>query len=52
VARLIAGRNAVDAVVRSARSSNALIKRELGWTPRFPTAQEGVPDAIAGLRAA
>jgi nucleoside-diphosphate-sugar epimerase len=52
VARMIAGRNAVDAVVRSARSSNALIKRELGWTPRFPTAREGVPDAIAGLRAA
>jgi nucleoside-diphosphate-sugar epimerase len=52
VARLIAGRNAVDAVVRSARSSNALIKRELGWTPRFPTAREGVPDAIAGLPAA
>jgi nucleoside-diphosphate-sugar epimerase len=51
VARLVAGRNAVDAVVRSARSSNALIKRELGWTPRFPTAREGVPDAIAGLRA-
>jgi nucleoside-diphosphate-sugar epimerase len=49
VARLIAGRNAVDAVVRSARSSNALIKQELGWTPRFPTACEGVPDAIAGL---
>ncbi|HEX4437649.1 MAG TPA: NAD(P)-dependent oxidoreductase [Solirubrobacteraceae bacterium] len=52
VARLIAGRNAVDAVVRSARSSNALIKQELGWTPRFPTAREGVPDALAGLVAA
>ena len=37
------GRNAVDAVVRSARSSNARIKRELGWEPRFATAREGVP---------
>jgi hypothetical protein len=36
-------------VTRSARSSNARIKSELGWTPRFPSAQEGVPDAIARL---
>lgn len=52
VARLVAGGNAVDAVVRSARSSNARIKSELGWQPRFPTAREGVPDAVAGLIAA
>jgi len=49
VAQLIAGRNAVAAAVRSARSSNAKIKRELGWHPRFPTAREGVADAIARL---
>jgi nucleoside-diphosphate-sugar epimerase len=49
VARLAAGRNAVDAVVRSARSSNAKVKRELGWTPRFPTAREGIADAVARL---
>ena len=49
LARLVAGRNAVDAVVRSARSSNARIKRELGWEPRFPTAREGVQDAVARL---
>lgn len=49
LARLAAGRNAVTAVVRSARSSNAKIKRELGWSPRFPTAREGVPDAVAAL---
>ncbi|HVS29255.1 MAG TPA: NAD(P)-dependent oxidoreductase [Solirubrobacteraceae bacterium] len=51
LARLAAGRHAVAAVVRSARSSNAKIKRELGWSPRFPTAREGIPDAIATLRA-
>ncbi len=51
VARVVAGRNAVDAVVRSARSSNARIKQELGWEPRFPTAREGVPDALARLAA-
>jgi nucleoside-diphosphate-sugar epimerase len=49
LARLIAGRNAVDAVMRSARSSNARIKRELGWQPRFPSAREGVPDVVARL---
>jgi nucleoside-diphosphate-sugar epimerase len=52
VASLVAGRNAVDAVVRSARSSNERIKRELGWEPRFPTARDGVPDAVARLVAA
>ncbi len=49
VAQLLAGRNAVAAAVRSARSSNAKIKRELGWRPRFPTAREGVADAVARL---
>ncbi len=49
LARMVAGRNAVDAAVRSARSSNAKIKRELGWQARFPTAREGVADAIARL---
>jgi nucleoside-diphosphate-sugar epimerase len=49
IARLIAGRNAVDAVVRSARSSNAKIKRELDWKPRYPFAREGVADAVARL---
>jgi nucleoside-diphosphate-sugar epimerase len=52
VAGLAAGRNAVDAVVRSARSSNGKIKRELGWQPRFATARQGVPDAIVRLSTA
>jgi nucleoside-diphosphate-sugar epimerase len=51
LARLAAGANAVDAVVRSARSSNARAKRELGLTLRFPSAREGVPDALARLAA-
>jgi nucleoside-diphosphate-sugar epimerase len=49
LARVVAGGNAVSAVVRSARSSNAKIKRELDWTPSFPSAREGVPDAVAQL---
>jgi nucleoside-diphosphate-sugar epimerase len=52
LARVAAGRNAVAAVVRSARSSNAKIKQEMGWLPRFPTAHEGVADAVARLAAA
>ena len=52
LARLAAGRHAVTAVTRSARSSNARLKEELGWSPRFPSAEQGVPDAVAGLGAA
>lgn len=49
LARLAAGRDTVTAVTRSAKSSNALIKSELGWSPGFPTSRTGVPDAIARL---
>ena len=48
VARVAAGANAVDAVVRSARSSNAKL-RAAGWVPRYPTARTGVPAALAAL---
>ncbi len=49
LARLAAGRDPVAAVTRSARSSNARIKQELGWEPRYPTAEVGVPDAVRRL---
>jgi len=49
LARLAAGRHAVTAAVRSARTSNARIKQQLSWSPLFPTAREGVPDAVARL---
>jgi nucleoside-diphosphate-sugar epimerase len=51
LARLITGRDPVAAVTRSARSSNAHIKAELGWVPRFASADAGVPDAVAQLAA-
>jgi hypothetical protein len=35
--------------VRSARTSNERIKRELGWSPRFASARQGVPAAVARL---
>jgi nucleoside-diphosphate-sugar epimerase len=49
LASLVAGRNAVAAATRSARSSNAKIKRELGWQPRFANARVGVADAVGRL---
>lgn len=49
LARLLAGRHTVTAVTRSARSSNAKLKQALGWVPRFPSAHEGVPAALAAL---
>jgi nucleoside-diphosphate-sugar epimerase len=49
LANLAGGRNAVRAAVRSARSSNQRLKEELGWSPAFPTAEAGVPDAISKL---
>lgn len=49
LARLVIGSDTVRAVTRSARSSNARIKAELEWMPRFPSAREGVPDAVSRL---
>jgi nucleoside-diphosphate-sugar epimerase len=49
LARRVAGDGPVRAVVRSARSSNERIKRELGWQPHYPSAQTGVPDAVAKI---
>ena len=52
LARLVAGGDSVRAIVRSARTANGKLKRELGWAPRFPTARTGVPDAVKALLAA
>jgi nucleoside-diphosphate-sugar epimerase len=49
IAQRITGKDPVAAVVRSARSSSERIKRELGWQPRYASARDGVPDAVARL---
>jgi len=49
VARMVVGGDPVRAVTRSARSSNARIKAELGWGPKFPSAAEGIPDTISRI---
>jgi nucleoside-diphosphate-sugar epimerase len=51
VAARVTGADPVRAVTRSARSSNQRIKRELSWEPRFPSAKQGVPDAVAQILA-
>jgi nucleoside-diphosphate-sugar epimerase len=52
LAKRIAGEDPVKAVVRSAKTSNERIKRELGWAPRYPNARSGVPDAVNRITAA
>jgi|1186.fasta_scaffold30739_2 nucleoside-diphosphate-sugar epimerase len=49
LARLAVGRHTVTTLVRSARSSNERLKQDLGWQPRYPTAREGIPAAVAAL---
>jgi nucleoside-diphosphate-sugar epimerase len=49
LSRLAIGSDPTAVVVRSARNSNARIKSELGWQPRYPTAGEGVPAAVAAM---
>jgi nucleoside-diphosphate-sugar epimerase len=49
VAKQAAGEDPVKAVVRSAKTSNDRIKRELGWSLRYPSARSGVPDAVNRL---
>jgi nucleoside-diphosphate-sugar epimerase len=41
VARVVAGRVAVEGMTRQRGASNAKAKRELGWTPKHPTWRDG-----------
>ena len=53
IARVVAGRDPVTAVVRSARTSNERDRSaSSSWEPRFPSARVGIPDAVAKLQAA
>ena len=51
LARLIAGDGPVRTVTRSGRTSNAKLKRELGWEPRYPDSRDGIPAVVAALNA-
>ena len=49
LARLIRGRNAIDAAVRSARSANARLKAELGWVPTHPSSLASIPEVVRAI---
>lgn len=49
LARLVYGREAVEWAVRSARSSNARLRAQLGWAPRWPDARAALPALLAEL---
>ncbi|MDQ3895346.1 MAG: NAD(P)-dependent oxidoreductase [Actinomycetota bacterium] len=49
LARLIAGEAAVVMGTEARGASNAKAKRELGWTPRYPSWRKGFPAAYSPL---
>ena len=49
IARIVAGDGPVRTVKRSGRTSNAKLKAQLGWAPRFPDSREGIPAVVAQL---
>ena len=51
LARLVAGQHAVDFLTRSINTSNARFRREVGWSPRFPTYREGLEQVVEAWEA-
>jgi nucleoside-diphosphate-sugar epimerase len=49
LARLVAGRPAVMMGTEACGASNAKAKRELGWTPRYPSWRTGFPAVYSAL---
>jgi 2-alkyl-3-oxoalkanoate reductase len=47
VARLLAGQGAVDMMTRAVGISSEKIKRELGWTLRYPSWRTGFTDGLS-----
>jgi nucleoside-diphosphate-sugar epimerase len=45
--RLIAGRMAVAQATELRGASNAKARRELGWTPTYPSWRQGLPESLA-----
>jgi nucleoside-diphosphate-sugar epimerase len=48
--RLMAGRYAVEFLTASTRTSNARIRQDLGWSPRYATFEEGLDQVVACWR--
>ena len=47
LAKWIAGEQAVAYFTRSTRTTNARLRRDFGWTPRYPTYREGLGQIVA-----
>lgn len=47
---LIIGKPLVDSLVTSFRIGNAKARKELGWTPTYPSVAEGLPPTVAALK--
>lgn len=47
LARLIAGRYAVNFLTSPVRTSNAKFRADFGWQPRFPTYKEGLDQIVS-----
>ena len=47
LARLMAGRDAVDFFTQSTRTSNERFHKDFGWKPRFSTYREGLAQIVA-----
>ncbi|HEX2203631.1 MAG TPA: NAD-dependent epimerase/dehydratase family protein, partial [Longimicrobium sp.] len=50
IAKLLLGRVVVEAMTVSMNTSNAKLRRELGWVPRYPTYREGIAQMVAAWR--
>jgi len=46
VASLVVGRRTVQFLTASTRTSNAKIRRDLGWSPRYPSHREGLRQVV------
>jgi nucleoside-diphosphate-sugar epimerase len=49
-ARLLLGGHVLESLTTSANTCNAKIRRELGWTPAFPTYRKGIADLVSVWR--
>jgi nucleoside-diphosphate-sugar epimerase len=47
IAKWMAGEQAVAYFTRSTRTTNARLRRDFGWTPRYPTYREGLDQIVA-----
>jgi 2-alkyl-3-oxoalkanoate reductase len=50
IARLLLGKGPLESLITSMNTSNARIRRELGWAPRYPTYREGIAQMVAAWR--